>query len=403
MLQALLSWLTQQYDITGRAIAEARRLAPDHPLGLSMQVLYDFIHHRTEGIPEMLERVAQLSPDRGLGPATAALAWVALGDVDRAREVSGRAIEINPDLDAAYGVRSVAHLVAGDEAAAEADLKYAVRRNPAGGHPYIIIALLEINRGEYAKAEAYCTRVIEATDENALAWLTRGVARVALGNLGKGGLDTARALQLDPNLGNLVAPRDRTEAEKLFVKSRTAHRSAIARGRQKDPTRQYERAISYLDEALKLNPETALRARILRSRAAVRTSWGRYKAGRKEDPTKLYKQAVRDLDVSTELVPSSAYALIDRGWLRVRWAIYKKSREEDVTEMARSAVQDLDAALAMTPDTVGILWRRGRAHVLLKNWAAADADFERAAALNPSTVRYFKRSWEHARNHLPEP
>ena len=214
----------------------------------------------------------------------------------------------------------------------------------------------------------------------------------------QGGLDTLQALKLDPNLANLV-PR-RSPAEKLFVRSDAAHRRALsAQRRDNDPTPAFQRAVAHLDEALKLDPDSGLKAKLLRSRALVRINRASYKRSRNEDPTDDYEDALRDLDNSLEIESSWTQSLTDRGWTRVQWAIYKIDRKEEATDLLKVALKDLDDAVGLAPDDADILWRRGRCHRLMRNWAAAIEDFERAARLDPKRVRHFKRAWEHAKAH----
>lgn len=196
-----------------------------------------------------------------------------------------------------------------------------------------------------ARASA-CSKALQSRqlkpDEIALARLTRGIARTALGDEVLAGQDYIEAVQrydslIDPNNPDSLA----------------LYRRAVAL----DASGQTDKALEDYNAAIKADPKTSL----------AFLGRGVLLAARKRS----YDRAIQDFDKVLVLEPDNVEALIGRG--------DAFSRLGD----AGRAMADLNRAVALAPDKPLVLLTRGQAESRRNNLAGAMRDYEAVLKLDP--------------------
>ena len=201
-------------------------------------------------------------------------------------------------------------------------------------------------RADAAARAAACSRALASRklepDEIALARLTRGIARTALGDKLLASEDYAEAVQRYDQLINPSNP----DALAVF-------RRAVAL----DSVGQTDRALEEYGKAIKLDPMASL--------AFLRR--GVLLAARK----RAYDRAIEDFDKVLLLEPDNVDALVSRG-----------DAFSQLGDIGR-AMADLNRAVELAPRNATALMARGQAESRRGDQAAAQRDYEAAVQADP--------------------
>jgi len=228
---------------------------------------------------------------------------------------------------------------------------------------------------------AGCTAVIDAPGEpplrRALAAYQRGLTRLVRGDRSDAIIDFSFALSVKPDLAEAYERRGAAYARAGERQHAIADLSAAIalkpglarawseRGQALFAAHQDDRAISDLTQALALRPDNVID---LNNRCVMRATVGRDLAG-----------ALADCDRAVALAPRSADVLNSRGFAHLRMKAY------------RAAAADYHAALALAQPSDAIkassLYGRGLARLALGQTEAGRADIAAAIALAPAVGR----------------
>ncbi|MEL6477062.1 MAG: tetratricopeptide repeat protein, partial [Pseudomonadota bacterium] len=231
------------------------------------------------------------------------------------------------------------------------------------------------------------TRALEQDPVSDLYLRNRAAARIDAGQFDQALTDIEDALVLNPNngeayniLGDLHHAQDQLEsAEAAYLAGlEVAPFHAllyIGLSNIEMDRKNPRRAITYLDQVLKLAPGHAV---AYRKRAVAKATLGDRNA------------ALEDTNAALRIDPDLADAYADRG------VIYLLS---DLPELA---IRDLNAAIERAPENGNTWYNRGRARLKLNDPAAAASDLETALRLAPDHVQAFL-SLADARKNLGEP
>ena len=178
--------------------------------------------------------------------------------------------------------------------------------------------------------------------------------------------------ELDWCLGKNATPDLRVNACTAAIQSGMLSKNDLAivyqnRGLAYGAKREYDRAITEFDEAIRINPQFAL----------PYNDRG-FTYARKGD----FERAIADFDAAIRLDPRYILALRNRGF-----AYYAK-REYDL------AIADYDAAIELDPNDIAAYNDRGNVYRAKGDPDRAIADFDKAIQLNPSlAVAYSNRCY----------
>ena len=193
---------------------------------------------------------------------------------------------------------------------------------------------------------AACSKALQSRqlkpDEIALARLTRGIARTALGDKALAGEDYVEAVQrydrlIDPNNPDALA----------------LYRRAVAL----DASGQTDKAMDDYSAAIKADPKSSLAFLGRGVLLAVRK--------------RAYDRAIEDFDKVLVIEPDNVEALVSRG-----------DAFGQLGDLGR-AMADLNRAVALAPDKPAALVARGQIESRRRNLAGAARDYEAALKIDP--------------------
>jgi tetratricopeptide (TPR) repeat protein len=193
---------------------------------------------------------------------------------------------------------------------------------------------------------AACSKALQSRqlepDEIALARLTRGIARTALGDKALAGEDYAEAVQ---RYDRLI---DSSKPDPLAL-----YRRAVAL----DASGETDRALDDYSAAIKADPKASLAFLGRGVLLAVRK--------------RAYDRAIEDFDKVLVIEPDNVEALVSRG-----------DAFAQLGDLGR-AMADLNRAVALAPDKPRVLLARGQVEGRRGNLAGAARDYEAALKLDP--------------------
>ncbi|MGH6826095.1 tetratricopeptide repeat protein [Methyloceanibacter sp.] len=187
------------------------------------------------------------------------------------------------------------------------------------------------------RAVALLSQVIKSDPTDVGAYINRGNAKAAAGELGSAISDYSVAIRLEPDLAQAWYDRGTVLAN-------------VGR---------FESAIADFTEAIRLKPEFAA---AYCNRGLARSELARY------------DDAIADYSVGVERDPREPYCRFNRGGLYLTLGYYQK------------AIDDLSEALAAKPNDPIALTKRGQAYELLGKINQASDDFRAALASRPELV-----------------
>ena len=215
--------------------------------------------------------------------------------------------------------------------------------------------------GDYAAAIADFDAAIRLNPETAINYLDRGLAREALGEKDAAKADFEEATRKDGDLA------------KHYHKE----------GCGKNDGGAYESAIASFDKAIRLNPEYTS---VYSNRALSQNRLGR-RALRRENPEEAkcyFHGAIADCTEAIRLNPKYTAPYNNRGVAKHRLGQLESDSGNSQTaeEHYHAAVADLDKAIQLNPKYVRAHRNRGYVKEKLGQQEAAEADFEKAKALD---------------------
>ena len=215
--------------------------------------------------------------------------------------------------------------------------------------------------GAYDNAIADFDAAIRLNPETAMSYLDRGFARDALGEKGAAKADFEKATQIDGDL-----------AENYYKD-----------GRGKNDGRAYEAAMDSFDRAIRLNPEYAS---AYSNRALSQNALGRRELRRKNPEKAKYhlQGAIADCTEAIRLNPKYTAAYNNRGLAKYRLGQSESDcgNSQEAERHYQAAIADLDNAIQLNPKHVKAHRNRGYVKEKLGQQEAAEADFEKAKALD---------------------
>ena len=237
---------------------------------------------------------------------------------------------------------------------------------------------------------------LDGADEGrSAAYHTRGAARAALGDDEKAITDFDAAIRLNPETAINYLDRGLAK-EALGEKSAAkADFEAAARrdgdlaknyykdGRGKNRGRAYAAAMASFDKALRLNPEYTS---VYSNRAISQNRLGRREL-RRENPAKAkyhFRGAIADCTEAIRLNPKYTGAYNNRGVAKHRLGQAESNcgNSQEAERHYHAAIADLDKAIQLNPKDVKAHRNRGYVKERLGQQEAAEADFEKAKALD---------------------
>lgn len=215
--------------------------------------------------------------------------------------------------------------------------------------------------GDYDKAITDFDAAIRLNSETAINYLDRGLAKEALGEKDAAKADFEEAARIDGDLA------------KNYYKE----------GRGKNDGRAYTAAMDSFDKAIRLNPEYAS---VYSNRAISQNALGRRELRRKNpEKAKYYLQgAIADCTEAIRLNPKYTGAYNNRGVAKRRLGHSEADcgNSQEAERHYHAAIADLDKAIQLNPKHVKSHRNRGYVKEKLGQQEAAEADFEKAKALD---------------------
>ena len=215
--------------------------------------------------------------------------------------------------------------------------------------------------GDYDKAIADFDAAIRRNPETAINYLDRGLAKEALGEK-----DAAKA-------DFEAAARRNGDLAKNYYKD----------GQGKNRGRAYAAAMESFDKAIRLNPAYAS---AYSNRALSQNGLGRREL-RRENPEKAkyhFRGAIADCTAAIRLDPKYTAAYNNRGVAKHRLGQAESNcgNSQEAERHYHAAIADLDKAIQLNPKDVKAHRNRGYVKEKLGQLEAAEADFEKAKALD---------------------
>ena len=289
-------------------------------------------------------------------------------------EAYGKALELKPDYAVARYNLGLAHVSMGDHAGAIADFQKLTQTNPDYVPAWIALMQAYSQNGQNDEAIKSGRDAVELYANNAMVWQ-------ALGGIYYLAKDQAHAIdalekarKLNPDLrlidDQLAAAhalgKDATKAETDLKKALETNPKDLQAltdlGRLYIKQAKYKEAIDCLKKASDLKPDDA----------SILVLLGQASAG-----SAHYDDAIAFLDKAKAMGNKSADLWFVYGLV---YGAEKKFKE---------AKDSLDKVLELKPDSSQALYRRGLDYMLLGNRAAAIADFQKAAQIDP----VFEMDW----------
>ena len=285
--------------------------------------------------------------------------------------------------------------------------KFALAYNARGWTKYLLGQIVTEPENSEEAAWYYQSAVVDSNvaielatvdKDSSAAYHTRGAAKVALGDYDEAIADFDAAIRLNPEtainyldrglakeaLGEKSAAK--ADFEKATQKNGDLAENYYKAGRGKNDGCAYTAAIASFDKAIRLNPEYAS---VYSNRALSQNALG-HRELRRENPEKAkyyLRGAIADCTEAIRLNPKYTGAYNNRGLAKYRLGQSESDcgNSEEAERHYRAAIADLDKAIQLNPKHVKAHRNRGYVKEKLGQQEAAEADFEKAKALDSAT------------------
>ncbi len=234
-----------------------------------------------------------------------------------------------------------------------------------------------------------------ADEDSSAAYHTRGAARAALGDYEQAIVDFDAAIRRNPETAINYLDRGlakeafgeksaaKTDFEEAARKDGDLAKHYHKEGCGKNDGRAYESAITSFDKALRLNPEYTS---VYSNRALSQNVLGR-RALRRENPEEAkyyFHGAIADCNEAIRLNPKYTAPYNNRGLAKYRLGQAEADcgNSQESEHHYQAAIADLDKAIQLNPKHVKAHRNRGYVKKKLGQQEAAEADFEKAKALD---------------------
>ena len=296
--------------------------------------------------------------------------------------------------------------------AAIADLTRVIEWEPKSASAYnvrgwtkYLLGQIVTDRENSGEAEWYYQSAVVDSDvaiqfasadkNSSAAYHTRGVARAALGDYDNAIADFDAAIRLNPETAMSYLDRgfatdalgEKDAAKADFEKATRIYGDLAENyykdGRGKNDGRAYEAAMDSFDKTIRLNPEYAS---AYSNRALSQNALGRREL-RRENPEKAkyhLRGAIADCTEAIRLNPKYTAAYNNRGLAKYRLGQSESDcgNSQEAERHYQAAIADLDNAIQLNPKHVKAHRNRGYVKEKLGQQEAAEADFEKAKALD---------------------
>lgn len=222
---------------------------------------------------------------------------------------------------------------------------------------------------DYLEAIKHYDSLINPANPDALNLFRRAAALDAIGETDKALADYSEAIKADPdaslaflNRGILLATRKRSydraiqDFDRVLVLVPDNVEALISRGDAFTHLGDFGRGMADLDRAIALSPQNAY-AHLVRGLAYARRGDA--------------QAAMSDYDTTLKYDPRNVYALVNRA------ALYSLDRKPDL------ALKDLDQAILIDPTYARAFYNRGYVRFMQKSYDKAIDDYSAAIALDP--------------------
>lgn len=238
-------------------------------------------------------------------------------------------------------------------------------------------------------------QLVSADDNSSTIYHTRGAAKAALGDYDNAIADFDVAIRRNPETainyldrGLAKEASGEKSAAKADFEEATRKNGDLAKdyykeGRGKNRGRAYAAAMASFDKAIRLNPAYAS---AYSNRALSQNALGRGEL-RAENPEKSkyhFRGAIADCTEAIRLDPKYTAAYNNRGVAKHRLGQSESNcgNSQEAERHYQAAIADLDKAIQLNPKDVKAHRNRGYVKEKLGQQAAAEADFEKAKALD---------------------
>jgi tetratricopeptide (TPR) repeat protein len=144
------------------------------------------------------EEVAKAHPGAPLALVLRGDALARAGRLDEARAALDAAVAADPSMALAHDVRGVVRALSGDRGGATEDFGKALDLDPGLADAYVNLAIVCTSAGDYATALSLCDQAISISEQNALAFSTRGVVYTYVKQWDLAQADFGKAAELCP-------------------------------------------------------------------------------------------------------------------------------------------------------------------------------------------------------------
>ena len=263
-----------------------------------------------------------------------------------------------------------------------------------------------LRNGNTAQAITAFSETLRLNSNNIMALNGRGNAHLRNTNHSQAIRDWESALRIDPNLTearrNIETARQQQQQlqARQQQEQRQRAQAAFDQGRRNFDIRDFNRAITYFDQAIQLN-RNFVNAFFWRARAnfalgrytmahadytqAIRLNpydWATFhNLGLTHQRKREFNLAVTNFTQAIRLNPKSATSFASRG------QVHRLSGRHN------EAIVDLTESLRLRPNHAWTYNQRGLAHEGRRDYRRAFADFEAAVRLNPNSTAYNDNKW----------
>ena len=342
----------------------------------------DFLNQAREAIADC-DAALRLKPDFIGAYNERAMANVFLERYKETINDCDAVLKLTPDV-RAYTCRAVAKSALGQYESAFADFDAGLKFNPTSVGTYLCRGNLKLQLEDYAGAIEDFDKGIALSPKDDMAYMNLGQAKRLLGDYEGAIEDCNKAIQLNPK--GHIAYYNRAVATHLLGEL------AAKQGNVAVARRHYRTAISDYTRTLKLTPWDAITCG---NRGWVKYLTGQLEAehGHKAKAQRHYHAAIDDYMKALKLDPKHASSYNNLGWTKYLIGQFKaeQGRELEAQRLYQEALSDSNFAVRLNPHNTSY-HTRGVIRAVLGDYTGAIDDFNNAIRINPlEAITYLNR------------